>query len=204
MKKESGKPATADEKSIKAKKIVEISPEAAEERRLLQAFLLHQTEELRKQRNERKQKIEEASIELRNGKFISRREIKEYVTSLMQDYPSIFPNDNPFFTNMFRLHPKLKGFNPHEYKKPRLAGRLLKKLTYDLFEIDVLPALIVFAMPDGIRLAKCYRYLTQPGIDKLIQFRDQANKLMEKYNDGEWHEFYAKFSEVYRKQPRLF
>lgn len=50
------------EKNIKPKKtapkkITEISPEAAEERKLLSAFLLDKTEELRKERNERQKRF---------------------------------------------------------------------------------------------------------------------------------------------------
>jgi len=204
MKEEIKKGLVEKAKSVKQKKSVEISPEAAEERRLLSAFLLDKTAELTKERNERKQKIEAANIELRSGKSVSILGIRTIITALMQNYPSIFPNDNPFFKNMFRLHPKLMGKDYKKYAKPRLAGRLLTALTYDLFEIEVLPALIVFAMPDGVWRTKCYKHLTQEGIDKLIKFRNQANKMMKKYEDGQWYEFYAAFCEKYKGQRRLF
>ncbi len=198
------KEAANNEKPIKIKKSVEISPEAKEERRLLTAFLLDQTEELIKERNARKQKIEAEKIQLRGGKVISQLEIKKFITSLLQNYPSIFPNNNPFFKHMFRLHPSLKGQDHTIYRKSRLAGVLLTRLTYDRFRIIVLPALRVLAMPDGIRITKCYKYLTQTGIELLIQYRNEANKMMKKYADGQWYEFYAEFCKKYKGQPRLF
>ncbi|MFT3703097.1 MAG: P63C domain-containing protein [Agriterribacter sp.] len=188
----------------KTKRPIEISTEAVEERRLLTAFLLDKKEELIRERAERQKKIETERIELRNGKTISRLEIIQFVTALIQSYPSVFPNDNPFFKNMFRLHPKLMGLDYTNYKKPRLAGKLLKFLTYDRFGIEVLPALVVFAMVDGFWITKCYRHLTEDGIKKFIQFRDQANEMMNGYKDGEWYEFSLAFSEKYRRQTHLF
>jgi hypothetical protein len=113
-------------------------------------------EELIQERDRRKKQIEEEEIKLRSGKVVSRLGIKQFVQSIKHGYSTIFPNENPFFKNIFCLHPKLAGRNPHKYGKPYLAGKLLKKLTYNRFSTDfsqeVLAALIVFAMPDGLRI----------------------------------------------------
>ena len=192
------------EKKQKVKRTFEISPKALEERRLLTAFLLDKKEELIHERNIRRDKIERDTIELRGGKSISRLQIRLLVTSLNQDYDAAFPNENPFFKHMFRLHPKLMGLDYNKYKKPRLAGRLLKRLTYDRFEIEVLPTLLVFAVIDGMWITKCYKHLTREGIETLIRFRDEANEMMKDFKDGQWYEFYAQFEKIYRKQLRLF
>lgn len=197
-------------KPVKPKKKVEISEEAKEERRLLETFLLHETEKLTTERNKRLKQIEEEEIELRGGKIISRLQIKQFVTSIKRVYSAIFPNDNPFFSNMFRLHPQLINYNPNEYEKPYLAGKLLKQLTYDRFAVEysteVLPALIVFAIPDGIRLFKCHEFLTSLGVKEMIRFRDESNKMMEKYKDLEWYKFKKEYSTEYKLpfQPGLF
>ncbi len=189
----------------KTRKIDEISPEAKEERRLLSKFLLDNTEELTKERNERKEKAEKDKIELNSGDFISLYEIKQFITANKPPYVARFPNDNPFFKNMFRLHPHLAGQDPNKFQKKRLAGRLLKKLTYDTFPIEVLPALRVLAMPGGIRLHKCHEFLTERGVEHLLKSRDISNIMMEKYNDLEWYEFDKEFSSKNKKpfQPNL-
>lgn len=192
------------EKQQKVKRAYEISPEALEERQLLTAFILDKKEELIHERNARIAKIENETIEFIGGKSISRLQIRLLVTSLHQDYDAVFPNDNPFFKHMFRLHPKLQGLDYNKYKKPRLAGRLLKRLTYDRFGIDVLSPLLVFAMIDGIWITKCYKHLTKEGLETLIGFRNDANDMMKDFKDGQWYDFYAAFEEKYRKQPRLF
>jgi len=180
-------------KSSKVKPTTEISVEGAEERRLLTAFLLNKTEELTKERNDRQKQISQERIVLRSGASISRQDVTDLVTALRQDYESAFPNNNPFFKNMFRLHPALVGQDPDNYIKPALCGKLLRHLTYDRFSIefssDVLPELRVFAMPDGMRLDKFYYYLTPKGFEHLKEFRDQANDLMSKFDNLQWHQF---------------
>jgi hypothetical protein len=199
---------TAHETS-KAETRVEISPEAQVERLLLTSFLLDQKEELIKERNRRQRQIDQEQIELRSGKTVSIAGIREYVTALKRAYSAIFPNDNPFFANMFRLHPKLMTCDPKKYEKPFLAGRLLTKLTYNRFHTEfsqeVLGALVVLAMPDGVRIYKCHEFLTPAGVEHLIRFRDEANQMMEKYEDGQWYEFLRDFSAKYKQvfQPNL-
>ncbi|HMH32141.1 MAG TPA: P63C domain-containing protein [Puia sp.] len=196
--------------SVNPKKIVEISPESAEERRLLTDFLLDDVEQLTKERNRRKEQFEEEPFELRGGTVVTRLGIKLFVQSLKRPYTAIFPNKNRFFKNMFRLHPHLMKHDYEKYEKPYLAGKLLKKLTYDRFSTDfsqeVLATLIVFAMPDGIRLFKCHEFLTKDGVKAITKFRNQANRMMDKYKDGQWYEFLKEFSEKYKKvfQPEIF
>lgn len=198
------------DKTPKQKRDFEISPEAQEERRLLEAFLLDKKEELIQERNKRKQHVESEKIELRSGRIISRLEIKQFVTSLKQPYTARFPNDNPFFKNMFRLHPKLINRDPNKFEKPYLAGRLLKQLTYDRFRIEfsieVLPTLIVLAMPGGVRLYKCHEFLTPDGAVHFTRFISEANEMMEKFDDLQWYAFKKEYSSKYKLpfQPMLF
>lgn len=198
------------DKPSKPKRNFEISEESQEERRLLTAFLLDQRNELIEEQNRRKQQIESEKIELRSGKIITRSEIKQFVTSLKQPYTARFPNDNPFFKNMFRLHPKLINHDPNKYEKPYLAGRLLKQLTYDRFRVEfsteVLPTLIVLAMPGGVRLYKCHEFLTADGTVHFTRFIDEANEMMEKYKDLQWYDFKKEYCSTYRLpfQSELF
>jgi hypothetical protein len=197
-------------KLIKTKRSFEISEEAQENRRLLEAFLLNKVEELTVQRNLRQRQIEHEEIELRGGKVITRSQIIQFVTASKRVYSAIFPNENRFFANMFRLHPKLIDHDPQKYEKPYLAGKLLKLLTYDRFKIEfsaeVLPTLVVFAMPGGIRLFKCHEFLTDDGVKHMIRFRDDANKMMDKYGDLQWYDFIKEYSREYKLvfQPHLF
>jgi hypothetical protein len=177
----------------KVRSVPEISIEDAEKRRLLAALLLDQTNELTKERHERQLRIARERIDLRSGASISRQGITDFVIGLRQDYDSAFPNSNPFFKNIFRLHPALVGQDPDSYIKHPLCGKLLKHLTYDRFKIefssDVLPELRVFAMPDGIRVDKFYKYLTPKGFACLKEFRDQANSLMSNFDNLQWYRF---------------
>jgi hypothetical protein len=197
-------------KAVKPKIIYEISEEALEERRLLTAFLLDKKEELIRERNKRKEKIEAETIALRSGQLITRLQIIQFVTSLKHDYFAIFPNTNAFFKNMFRLHPKLYGLDYKKFEKPYLAGKLLKQLTYDRFKTElsteVLAALIVLAMPDGTRLYKCHQFLTTEGTKHLIRFRNDANDMMENYADLKWYDFKKEYSAKYKLvfQEELF
>lgn len=198
------------EKPKLKKSSFEISQEALEQRRLLEAFLLDKKEELIKERNKRQKKFEEDVIELRGGQKISRLKIRKFVQSLPRIYSAVFPNENPFFTHMFRLHPRLAGHDPKEYYKPYLAGKLLKKLTYERFNTEfsqeVLSTLVVLAMPDGVRLFKCHEFLTPDGLIEFKRFRDEANEMMKDFKDGQWYDFMKEYSAKYKQvfQPRLF
>src|SRR6266536_154860 len=145
MKDEEIKKTTASDegKRVIVKRPVEISPEAKEERLLLSGLLIEQTEDLAKAALRRKREIEEREIELNSGRKISIKQINDFVTAHRRAYSAIFPNENPFFKHMFRLHPSLFVLDPNEYIKPPLAGKLLKHLTYDRFDIEILPALRV-------------------------------------------------------------
>ena len=206
MKDEELKKTTGDEnKRSVEKKPIEISPEAKEERLLLSGLLIQQTEDLAKAALKRKREIEEREIELNSGKIISIKQINHFVTAHRRAYTAIFPNENPFFKNMFRLHPSLFGLNPNEYVKPPLVGKLLKHLTYDRFDVEILSALRVLAMPDGIGLDKCHQYLTPKGVENFIQYRDQANEMMGKFDDLKWYEFNSEYSKKYKLvfQPKM-
>lgn len=189
-------------KTSKSKRSIEITPESREERRLLEAFLLKEKESLIDADKKRKKKILEEEIELRSGQIITRKEIQQFVQAQKELYDSVFPNTNPFFKNMFRLHPKLIGRNPLDYFKPPIAGKLLKHLTYERFNVefstDVLPALRILAMPGNIRLDKFYWYLTPDALDHFKRFRDEANEMMEKYDALKWYEFDKEYCTKYK------
>ena len=188
---------------ISEKKNQEISDEALEERLLLSGFLVKRTDELTKEAERRKKEREEEQFELLSGKKISIKQIKDFVTAIRQPYTPQFPNSVPFFKEMY----KLLGWSdkdPNEYIKPTIVGNYLNELIYDRFDRDVLPALQVLAMPDGIRIAKFFQFLNEEGLVKLQQYRDEAIALMKECNT--WYEFRKKYGENYHLtvQKRMF
>lgn len=174
-----------------AKKVIEISEEAMEERRLLEGLLLLRTERQVEEGQELRRKRYEEEFELRNGLKISLKQLDDVVTAARQPYEPMFPNSIPFFREMYRL----LGWNdkdPNSYVKPNVVGRYLKDLIYARFHKDVLPALQTLAMPGGVRRAKFFQYLNEDGKEKLATFRDESIVLMKECQT--WYEFRVKYS----------
>lgn len=189
--------------SIKTKKATELSEEALRERESLSSLILQNTEELAIEAKLRKKRRDEEEFELISGRKISVQLINDFVTGIQQPYEAMFPNAIPFFKEMYRLL-KWDDKDPGAYGKPAIVGKFINQIIYYRFHHDVQPALRAFAMPDGLRIAKFFQYLTDEGQRKLIEYRDQAIEMMKECS--EWYEFELKYGAKYNVpvQKRMF
>jgi hypothetical protein len=176
------------------KRATEISEEALEERQLLEGLLLERTERQVDEAQKLRRKRNEEEIELRSGHKISLKQIEDLVTAARQPYESKFPNDVPFFSEMYRLL-GWKDKDPKNFNKPAVVGKYLCELIYNRFHADVLPTLQTLAMPGGIRLHKFFQFLNEQGQEKLLQYRDEAIALMK--TCASWYEFRIKYGRTY-------
>lgn len=178
----------------KPKRNVEISKEAENDRMLLSGLLIERAEDLRKDDLLRKKKIRDEIIEFHSGVKISLNEIHTLVTAQFQHCDPLFPNDIPFFSEMYRLlgwHDK----NPNDYFKDSIVGRYINELIYRRFPKDVLLALRALAIPGGVRLHKFYHFLNPKAQNDVVTFRDQAISIMKKHNN--WKDFRKEYGHKY-------
>jgi hypothetical protein len=170
---------------------IEISKEAQEERLLLSGMLLQQTEDLVEKAQRRRKKKQEESIELLSGAKISIAEINAFLSANMQPYSPRFPNNIPFFSEIFRLN-GWKHLDPKTFVKPPVVATWINEIIYSRFSKDMPPALRILnpALPNGIRLHKHFQFLTEEGQMKLDQYRDEAIRLMKTCTT--WYEFRQK------------
>jgi hypothetical protein len=188
---------------LRVKRVTELSEDALRERELLGSLILQNTEELTIEAKLRKKRRDEEEFELIGGRRISIQQINDFVTGIRQPYEAMFPNAIPFFKEMYRLL-KWDDKDPSSYGKPAIVGKYINQIIYYRFHQDVQPALRAFAMPDGLRMAKFFQYLTSEGQLNLIQYRDQAVEMMKECS--EWYEFELKYGVKYNVpvQKRLF
>jgi len=178
----------------------EISKEAQEERMFLTGLIKERTEELTKKAQQRRQERANEEFELRSGVKISIQQIQDFVTGNSQPYSPKFPNNIPFFKEMYRL----LGWtdkDPNEFTKPAVVGSFINELIYHRFHKDVLPALRVMAIPGGVRLHKFFQFLTPDGQTKLEEYRDDAIRVMKTCTT--WYEFRLKYANQYSLPVQL-
>jgi len=187
-----GQDAQAKETKVKP----ELSEEAKQERLFLSGMLIQQTEDLVKEAQKRKAKREAETIELRSGVKISLAEINSVVTAMRQPYEPKFPNEVPFYKEMYRLK-NWTHLDPNDYIKPPIVAKWTLEIIYGRFTKDVLPALETLnpAFSNGIRLHKHFQFLTQEAQEKLIEFRDDAIRVMKTCSS--WYEFRKKLHAEY-------
>ena len=101
----------------------EISEKSRTERDFLAGMLIQQTEELAEVKRRRKEQKGKELIELIDGRTFTIDELKRYVTPDPQPYQPRFPNEVPFFKEIFRLL-GLEG-DPNNYIKPHLSKTFL-------------------------------------------------------------------------------
>jgi hypothetical protein len=178
----------------------EISKEAQAERQFLTGLLIEQTEELTKKAQQRKQERANEEFELRSGVKISIQKIQDFVTANTQPYEPKFPNDIPFFKEMFRLL-SWTDKNPNDFTKPAVVGSFINEIIYQRFHRDVLPALQVMAMPGGVRMHKFFQFLTPEGQTKLEEYRDDAIRVMKTCTS--WYEFRLKYAKEFNLPVQL-
>ena len=172
------------------------SPEITEDRDQLTAFIKESREKLVEKGRQRKKEREKEEIELRNGKFIL---YEEYISSTLREYIAMFPNENPFFKEMFRLA-GWTNLDPNRYIKPLDAKHYLVEIIYYRFHKEILPSLKEKAIPGKHKL---FQRLTDKGIDKLIQFRNDAVRMMKDYEDGEIYKFRMDYAKKYKTAAQL-
>lgn len=166
----------------------ELTEEAKQERAFLTGLLIKQTDNLAEEAAKRRKRIEEREIELCSGKTISIAQIKSIITAIRQAYDAVFPNNNPYYKEIYRLN-GWSHLDPNEYIKPAIVGKWTIEMLYNRLGKDVFPALSALnpALPNGIRLHKCFQFLTDEGRKKLEDVRDETIKLMQRCQT--WHEF---------------
>lgn len=169
----------------------ELTDEAIKERQFLSGMLIQQTDDLAKEAKSRKKKREEEEIILRSGAKISFAQIKQTITAIRQPYVAAFPNSNPFYKEIYRLN-GWTNLDPNSYIKPPIVADWTIELIYNRIGKDIFPVLSVLnpALPNGIRLHKCFQFLTTEARIKFEQYRDEAIEVMRTCSD--WYEFRQK------------
>lgn len=183
-------------KPAKEDKKVEISEKAQQERLFLSGLLIQQTENLVKEAKKRKKKIEEELFELRSGEKISIKKINAIVNGSKNHYGSMFPNDNPFFKEIYRLY-KWDHLNPNDFFKPAEVAVLINEIIYGRFNREVLSAIHILNPYIGfcVRGHKNYQFLTKEGIELLKKYREEAIDIMRTCSTI--HEFRVKYFAAY-------
>jgi len=169
-----------------------------ESKQELQQLIIHLTEQKTQDRfSDKYLDRENEKIKLLGGAEISIGEIKAFVTAQRQPWEAKFPNDVPFFKEIFRLN-KWDNLNPNKYIKPPIVGTWINEIIYGRYSKDVLPAIQVLNpyIAYGIKLHKNFQYLTEEGQLQLEGFRDDAIRIMKTCET--WYEFRVKLFNEFR------
>ena len=114
-------------------------------------------------------------------------------------YDPQFPNDNPYFKEMYRLAGWV-NLNPNDYVKPPLAKQYLVETIYYRFHKEILPTLKSKAIPGKHKL---FQLLTDDGLVKLRQFRDESVEMMKEFEAGKIYEFRLAYAKRYGTDVQL-
>ncbi|QIX61877.1 hypothetical protein HER32_12060 [Hymenobacter sp. BT18] len=162
----------------------EISEEARLERNKQTMLLLLRTREedekdAKSKKARKKQEAELLGIE---------EKLCQHVMARKGPYAPLFPNEVPFFAEIFRLN-GWGHLDPTDYHKPKIVSTWVKELIYNRFAVEVRPTLEAVnpLTPSGFRQYKHFEYLDKAGRDKVVQFRDEAIDAMGKCTT--WYEF---------------
>ncbi len=131
---------------------------------------------------------------LLKGKEISLKEIREVVIANARPYAPMFPNENSFYKEIYRLM-KWEDLDHTKYTKPRSVAKLTLKIIYGRFPKDVLQSIQVLNnyLPNcWIRGYKNFQFLNDDGQKQVLKFRDESIKVMETCET--MHDFRIKFS----------
>jgi P63C domain len=178
-----------------------------EARQFLMDSILEQTENLTAKQAVKKNKEKEDEIlQLIGGGSLSISQWKSFLTNHANQHPYLFPNDVPFYTEIYRLN-KWDNLNPYSFTKPPAVAHWTNILIYNRFPKELLPVIQIinpFISGTCLRWDKNYNYLNDEGYLMAIKFRDQAIEMMKKCST--WHEFRLKMSKehgvpyVYQKE----
>ncbi|KAA9341152.1 P63C domain-containing protein [Larkinella humicola] len=180
----------------------ELTPEQQEERLLISGMLFKQTEqfteeELKRKRKRQKEIFESRIVELADGRQFTIKELHSLVVGIRQAYVSLFDNTTDFFSQVYRLC-GIQG-DPKKYTKPYKVSRIIRRIIYARFQVEVLPALEFFnpVVLGGFRRYKLSQYLNDEGKKKIIEFRKQAEEMMKTYPDLDWYRFEKAYCKKY-------
>ncbi len=133
-----------------------------------------------------------------NGKEISLKEIRELVASKVMPYFPIFPNDIPFYKEIYRLM-GWHDLDPNKFTKPRSVANLTLAIIYKRFPADVLASIHVLNgyLPNcWVREYKNFQFLNEEGQRQVKVFRDEAIEVMKTCET--MHEFRIKMNTLYK------
>lgn len=179
----------------------ELTPEQQEERLLTSGMLFRQTEQLneeevKKKRKRQREIFESRIIEFSDGRTSTIKQILSLVVGLRQAYESLFDNTTDFFPQTYRVY-GIVG-DPRKYIKPYKVSRIVRRLIYARFQIEVLPALeLLNPILGGFRRYKLSQYLNSDGKKMIIQFRKDAEEMMKGYGDLDWYSFEKAYCKKY-------
>lgn len=175
---------------------VEVTPERLESIQKTLELVQGEADELARKARERKKAREQEEFQLHSGATVT---FEAYLAGGVQEYLPKFPNDNPFFSEMFRLA-GWKHLDPTQYVKPVEAKHWLVEIIYYRFHKEALPTLKAKAIPGKHKL---FQLLNEEGQRKLIQFRDEAVAMMKTFQDGQIYEFRLAYAKKYKTDIQL-
>ena len=159
----------------------EISEESKIDRAVTTNLIFKRSKEETAEAVKRKKDRKEQEIELLNGTKTTVEELCPYVVSKKRPYASLFPNNNSFFKELFRIN-GWHHLDPNEYIKPKIVSKMIDALIYNRFASEVLPNLRKLnpLLANGFRKYKLFEYLDDEGQEIVLQFRNEAIAEMEK------------------------
>ncbi|MFN8290265.1 MAG: P63C domain-containing protein [Chitinophagaceae bacterium] len=165
-----------------------------ENKQLLIDLLTRESDQFAQESQLLRKKRESEKINFIGGAEFSIKDIQDIVMANAQRYRPMFPNDNPFFKEMYRLN-GWTDRDPNEWIKPLPVPNWINEIIYGRFSKDVLPAIQIlnpFLPGMCIRGFKNFQFLNEEGQNLVLQYRDQAVEVMEKCQT--WHEFRLKMA----------
>jgi hypothetical protein len=177
----------------------ELTPAELAMRQQQMNFLLEGPEERVRREQERKQARAKEVFELRSGETIA---FASLIANDEQEYFPIFPNSNPFFSEMFRLVGDLwKNWDSKSYTKPLEAKQYLIEIIYYRFSKEAVGTLRTKVQRG--KNQKLFQYLNDEGRDMVVKFRDEAIAMMKEFNYGQIYEFRIAYSKKYNTPVQL-
>jgi|GEM_PF-1510964 len=181
----------------------ELTPEQQEERLLISGMLFKQTDqisedELNRRKKRQKEIFESRIIEFSGQRKFTVKELLTLVVGIREAYVALFDNSTDFFPQVYRVY-GIQG-DPKNYRKPYKVSRILRRLIYTRFQVEVLPALehLNPVLPGGFRRYKLSQYLNGDGKSMIIQFREEAEKMMSGFSALDWYSFEKSYCKIYK------
>jgi hypothetical protein len=173
---------------------VELTSAQLEARQQDTLFLLEGPEELIRKSKERDEKRQREVIELQSGQT---RTLESYLTAAPLPYFPKFPNDVPFYSELYRVADLNDEWNPDEFHKPAIIAVLTNELIYSRFGKTMITELRRRTIIQGIRVKKFFQYFDVEGQKKVIEFRDQSIDMLKDFKAGQLYEFRLAYSTKY-------